>query len=159
MRKSVFAISITILIFLACSPSQQQFKSLDSSSTGITFNNVIDELEEVNILNYEYVYNGGGVAIGDLNGDNLQDIVFSGNMVENAVYLNKGNLRFEDVSEASGIRSASRWSTGLTLVDINADGLLDIYICSSGHKGVTDMSNLLFINQSSATLGVEFEGL
>ena len=146
----IFTITIFILLLIGCqSDPSTQFVSLPAAHTGITFNNVIQDHDSLSILNYEYIYNGGGVAIGDLNGDQLQDIVFTGNMVENAIYLNKGQLQFEDISQAAGMIDGKRWSTGVSLVDINVDGLLDIYITASGHDKITNKTNQLFINQGA----------
>jgi hypothetical protein len=143
-----------IITLISCNSDEGQFTLLHSDSTGITFNNIIDDQGDLNILNFEYIYNGGGVAIGDLNNDDLQDIVFTGNMENNAVYLNKGNFKFEDISVQSGIQSESRWSTGITLVDINGDDKLDIYICSSGHKRTENKTNLLYVNQGNDIQGI-----
>ncbi len=144
-----------LLLAIGCqSDPMPQFTSLPSTHTGIQFNNVIQDHDSLSILSYEYIYNGGGVGIGDLNGDDLQDVVFTGNMVSNAIYLNKGNLQFEDISNTAGILEADRWSTGVSLVDVNTDGLLDIYISASGHDKIKNKSNQLFINQGVNTDGV-----
>jgi len=144
-----------LAIFFGCqSKPTTQFQSLPTAQTGITFNNVIQDHDTLSILSYEYIYNGGGVAIGDLNGDNLQDIVFTGNMVENAIYLNQGDLKFKDISAAAGILKGRRWNSGVTLVDVNVDGLLDIYITATGHDKVADKTNQLFVNQGTDENGL-----
>ena len=144
-----------IAILFGCqSKPNTQFQALPSAQTGITFNNIIEDHDTLSILSYEYIYNGGGVAIGDLNGDALQDLVFTGNMVDNAVYLNKGNLKFQDISRESGLLLEQRWSSGVTLVDVNVDGLLDIYITATGHDKVVDKSNQLFVNQGVNENGI-----
>ncbi|QGW27426.1 FG-GAP repeat domain-containing protein [Phnomibacter ginsenosidimutans] len=95
--------------------SVKRFTQLQSNETGITFNNIIEETADLNVLNYTYFYNGAGVAIGDVNNDSLPDIVFTGNMVSNKLYLNKGNMSFEDITTQSGIGKAQGWCTGVTL--------------------------------------------
>lgn len=133
------------------------FTLLPSGETGIDFKNVLKENADANVLNYAYFYNGGGVAIGDINNDGLPDILFTGNMVPNRLYLNKGNLKFEDITEKSGIASRQGWCTGATLVDINGDGKLDIYICRSADSDPVKRRNLLFINNGDLTFTEEAE--
>ena len=143
------------VFFICCQEEPStQFVSLSPNLTGVNFVNEIIDTNELNILNFEYIYNGGGVAIGDFNGDQLQDIFFTANMSSNALYLNKGDMQFEDISEASGITKNKRWSSGVTLVDINLDGLLDIYVSATGHDNTPNLSNLLYINQ-----GVDENGI
>ncbi len=125
------------------------FSKLDS--VGIQFQNTLSETNSFNILNYPYFYNGGGVAIGDINNDGLADIVFTGNQVKNRLYLNKGDWKFEDITQKSGISDKDGWSTGITMVDINYDGLLDIYICRSADIRSSYRSNLLFVNNGDLT--------
>lgn len=133
------------------------FEKLPASKTGIDFQNTITQTANINILSWEYLFNGGGVAVGDLNNDGLPDLIFTGNQVENKIYLNKGNLKFEDRSASAGINVKNAdgkpsWHTGLTLADVNNDGWLDIYICRSGMKEhYTKPENLLFINQGNMT--------
>jgi enediyne biosynthesis protein E4 len=143
-----------ILISLAsCSPTDEskQFTLLGEDATGIAFKNEIFEGEQMNVMNYGYFYNGSGVAIGDINNDGLQDILFTGNMVKNRLYLNKGNLKFENITDKSGIADKQGWCTGATMVDINADGKLDIYICRSADGDPVRRRNLLFINNGDLT--------
>ena len=137
------------------------FQLLDSKKTGIEFNNDITEYDSLNILNSEFIYNGGGVAIGDLNGDGLQDLYFSGNQVENKLYLNKGNLQFEDVTErALAQKRPGQWSAGVSFVDLNRDGKLDIYVCNTFVKDPEKRANLLFVNQGNDANGIpQFEEL
>ncbi|MEO8569819.1 MAG: FG-GAP-like repeat-containing protein [Ginsengibacter sp.] len=129
---------------------QSLFTLIPAEKTGIKFENKIRESATDNVLNYEYFYNGGGVAVGDLNNDGLPDIVFTANIGQPKVYLNKGNFVFDDVSNKSKIR-ADGWKTGVTMADVNADGWLDIYMCRSGNGDDDSRRNLLFINQKNGT--------
>jgi hypothetical protein len=124
------------------------FERLPSHQTGIHFNNLVDEDEKNNVNTYMNIYTGGGVAAGDINNDGLTDLFFSGNMVSSRLYLNKGNLRFEDITESSGIVT-TRWGTGAVMADVNQDGWLDIYLCVSGNG--LDRANQLFINNRNNT--------
>ena len=107
------------------------FSYLEASQTNITFKNEIIETDNFNIITYEYLYNGGGVAIGDINNDGLDDIYFSGNTVNNRLYLNQGNFKFKDITTTAKVTGDKGFKTGVTMVDINNDGLLDIYVCKS----------------------------
>ena len=130
----------------------QLFKKLSASETGIEVNNEILENDALNYFSYEYIYNGGGVAIGDLNNDGLPDLFFTVNMKYNKLYLNKGNLQFQDISNQAGIQTQGDWCTGVTMVDINNDGWLDIYVSRSGWFGNPDQRrNQLFINNGDLT--------
>lgn len=120
--------------------------SVPSGHSNITFRNDIKEDENNNIDTYEYLYNGGGVAIGDLNQDGLQDILFTGNMTENKLYLNRGDLQFEDITAQSGFTGRDKWKTGAAIVDVNGDHLPDIYLCYSGPGTDEERSNELYIN-------------
>jgi hypothetical protein len=142
---------IFFLFLVSCNNSKQGFESLSSGYTGVDFNNYLEESEDLNVLNYTYFYNGGGVAIGDLNNDGLPDLVFTGNMVRNKIFLNKGEMKFEDITTTSGIADKQGWCTGVTLVDINNDGWLDIYICRSADVTPERRANLLFINNRNNT--------
>jgi len=140
-----------IFLLSACSHSNKFFEEISASKTGIDFNNYLEESDEMNVLNYTYFYNGGGVATGDLNNDGLPDIVFTGNMVRNKIFINKGNMQFDDITSTSGIAEKQGWCTGVTLVDINSDGWLDIYICRSADVNPERRTNLLFINNKDLT--------
>lgn len=106
---------------------------------------------EFNIYTYRNFYNGGGVGIGDFNNDNLVDIYLTGNQSKNKLYLNKGNLKFEDITEKAGVDGTKAWSTGVAIADVNGDGWLDIYVCNSGDVKGDDKENELFINNGDLT--------
>jgi hypothetical protein len=144
----VFSLSL-----LQCKESAEKlFVEVPSNHTGIVFTNNIEVGDSVSVLDSEYLYNGGGVAIGDINNDGLQDIYFSGNMVSSRLYLNKGNLKFEDITEKAGTGTTT-WANGVVMVDINQDGHKDIYVCVGGTKRTPEKkrANLLFINNGDAT--------
>lgn len=131
------------------------FELLPASQTGIRFANLVTDTKEMNILNYHNFYNGGGVAVGDINNDGRPDIFFTANQGENKLYLNKGNLAFEDITMQAKISSKRQWHTGVTMVDINADGWLDIYVCNAGITKGDDRANELYINQKNGTFTEE----
>lgn len=132
-------------------PNLPQFSKLNSSESGVLFNNILNETEDLNYFNFPNLYMGGGVAVGDFNNDNLPDLFFVGAMVANKLYLNKGNLKFEDISQKAGIEAKTGIKTGVSLVDINADGFLDIYVCRTGIGALEERANLLFINNQDLT--------
>ncbi len=127
------------------------FKELQPEETGIAFENKVVQNGENNVLNYAYYFNGGGVAVGDINNDGLIDVYFSGNQVSNKLYLNKGNFKFEDITEKAGVAVTEGWKTGITMADVNQDGFLDIYVCRSAMGDSTLRRNLLFINNKDLT--------
>ncbi len=148
-------ILLTVLLFGAlllltgsCSSESKDklFSVLSPHTTGVNFKNILKETKEFNVLEYGYLYNGGGVAIGDINNDGLPDIYFTGNMVGSHLYLNQGNFKFKEVAKKAGVFAEGLWNTGTTMADVNADGLLDIYICRSASPSSKQRSNLLFIN-------------
>jgi enediyne biosynthesis protein E4 len=160
-----------IFIFYSCTKNsdlEQEntlFVSQPPQKTGVDFINLLTETEEFNIIEYLYFYNGGGVSVGDINNDGLIDIYFSSNQGSNKLFLNKGEMVFEDISEKAGVQSLGSWKTGVSMVDINGDGLLDIYVCRLGNfKGITG-KNELYINngdltftESAAAYGLDFQG-
>ena len=141
-------LSAIILFFISCKEDKLKlFTKLSEKQTGINFQNQLrEDIPDFNILTYPYFYNGAGVAVGDINNDGLLDVCFTGNMVKNRLYINKGNFKFEDITARSGIADKGGWCTGITMVDINNDGWLDIYICRSGLSNADKRKNLLFIN-------------
>lgn len=159
-----FVALLLTLIFSACqeegagkeSTSNKKatkiFEQLSSKSSGITFSNDLKEDSIVNYFTYPYIYMGGGVAIGDVNNDGLQDIFFTGNMVKNRLYLNKGDLKFEDITAAAKVGGDDRWMTGVTMADVNADGWTDIYVSVSGK--FTTTKNLLYLNNGIDEKGI-----
>lgn len=140
----------TAFLFASCSKEKHLntlFRLLPASQTNIDFENTITESDGINILNHPYLYNGAGVGIGDFNRDGLPDVYFAGNMVPNKLYLNNGGLKFQDVTDAAAVGGEGRWCAGVSVVDINADGWPDIYVCTSFNNDPQKRCNLLFINQ------------
>lgn len=131
------------------------FESLPSSQTGVHFNNKVVDTKDFNVFKYRNFYNGGGVAIGDVNNDGKPDIFFTANQQNNHLYINKGNWKFEDVTAKAGVAGIHKWHTGAAMVDINGDGWLDIYVCNSGDINGDDRANELYINQKDGTFKEE----
>lgn len=151
------------------SSDETLFQLLQPEETGINFVNEVKEDDKLNVLEYQYLYNGAGVAVGDVNNDGLADIYFSGNMVENKLYLNRGAFRFEDITEMAGVAGRNKWKTGVSMADVNGDGKLDIYVCYSGPGTAQERKNELYINtgtkngvptfvESAAKYGLDAEG-
>lgn len=128
-----------------------RFESLPSQKTGITFKNTLEENPKSNVLTYEYFYNGGGVCVGDINNDGLDDVYFTGNMKPNALYINQGNFKFKEIGTSAGVDCKTGWKTGVTMADVNGDGYLDIYVCYSGKGDPEKRKNKLFINNGNLT--------
>jgi len=141
-------------VLCSCNSKKTLFEKISSSQSGITFNNVITENDSINPMDVVNVYNGGGVGVGDFNNDGLQDIYFAGNMVPSKLYLNKGNFKFDDITAKAGVDGMGRWARGIAVVDINNDGLMDIYIANTIYKDSMRRSNILYINQ-----GMDKEGI
>lgn len=148
------------------SSSSPLFKLLSAERTGIGFLNKLNPTEKFNTYLFRNFYNGGGVAIGDINNDGFKDVFLTGNQVPNKLYLNKGNFKFRDITGKAGIASKGVWSTGATMADVNGDGLMDIYVCKSGPPGGKNRHNELFINNGDLTFlekseayGLDVKGL
>lgn len=169
-------VRLPIFIFFVCGiiacskPKDTLFKVISAEDSGLNFSNELKPTADLNIFNYMYFYNGGGVGAGDLNNDGKQDLVFTSNQKENRIFLNKGALKFEDITEKSNFKAEKGWSTGVSLVDINQDGMLDIYVSRVGDFEVLRGHNLLYIchsidqngtphyKESSAEYGLDLVG-
>jgi enediyne biosynthesis protein E4 len=156
-RNCAIVIIATILLNSCGNDTQTLFSELDADKTGINFRNLVVDDESLNGAQYIYFYNGAGVAIGDINNDGLEDIFFTGNMVKNRLFLNKGNFKFENITEKSHVAEKQGWCTGTSMVDINQDGFLDIYICRSADENPEKRKNLLFVNNGDLTFTEEAE--
>src|SRR5437868_15291329 len=142
----IFLLSI-LLISIECRnerPGKSLFTLMEN--TGINFQNNVEDGVKDNSFLFRNFYNGGGVAIGDINNDGWADVFFTSNAGANKLYLNKGNFQFEDISDKAGIIRDDKWNTGVVFADVNGDGWLDIYVCSSGHMGTGTRKNKLYIN-------------
>ncbi|MGZ3847273.1 MAG: FG-GAP repeat domain-containing protein, partial [Flavisolibacter sp.] len=148
---------LSCLVLFACLQLSCNHKKVDQplfqlmENTGIHFQNTVEDGRKENSFLFRNFYNGGGVAIGDINNDGLPDIFFTANQGSNKLYLNEGNFKFKDITGTAGIIADSMWSTGVVFVDINNDGWLDIYVCSSGHMGTGQRKNKLYINNHNST--------
>ncbi|MCA9406922.1 MAG: VCBS repeat-containing protein, partial [Candidatus Omnitrophica bacterium] len=161
VRLIIYLLILNILIAGCREKESSLFTLMPSGKTGIEFSNDIVETEANNIMTYQYMYNGAGVALGDVNNDGLSDIYFAGNSVSNKLYLNKGDWKFEDVTDQMNLSGRTGdWKTGVSMVDINGDGWLDIYVCYSGNvenegigspvqKDRPERANQLFINNGA----------
>jgi enediyne biosynthesis protein E4 len=137
--------------FTGCENTEKLFTQLSPSSTGVKFQNILQETDEFNVLTYGYLYNGGGVAVGDINNDSLPDLYFTGNMVGSRLYLNNGDFKFEEIAKNAGVFAEGNWNTGTTMADVNGDGYLDIYVCKSAALNPERRRNQLFINNGDLT--------
>lgn len=151
--KQIFCLLLCSLVCSISTRAQSSpgFTRLSSTQTGVTFSNDVPVYEFMNVLISQYHYNGGGVAIGDFNNDGLADLFFVKNFGPDKLYLNRGNMEFDDISAEAGVQGFQSWETGVSLVDINCDGWTDIYVCRSGLAPNTQYSNLLYINQGPST--------
>ena len=165
MNRWRFILMVFATISVSCSTNEGSvFIYKKPSQTHLTFKNNISSTDELNILDYLYFYNGGGAAVGDINNDGLPDIYLTANQLENKLYLNKGNFKFEDITKTAGVAGNNSWDTGTVMVDINNDGFLDIYTCAVVGINGFEGHNQLFINnkdntftEKSATYGLDFD--
>ena len=153
-------ISLFLVLISSCSKENEKeqttiFNQISHTSSGIDFKNILTENDSINYFTYSYIYMGGGVSVGDINNDGLPDLYFIGNQVSNKLFLNKGNLKFEDITEKAGVSGNKDWHTGVTMADVNNDGFLDIYCSVSGKFG--DKKNQLFINNKDNTFTEQAE--
>src|SRR3954463_8812062 len=149
MKKGLLSLLLFFVISFSAfaqSPQLTLFKPVPNYESGINFANVVKESPELNIITYEYFYNGGGVGLGDFNNDGLIDIYFSGNMQPSRLYLNKGNFKFEDITSKAGVGGKRGWKSGVSIADVNGDGLQDIYLCYAGPLDREQRTNELYIN-------------
>lgn len=152
-----FPLIFSLILFAQCSTNKEKisttlFNLVDNNKTNIHFKNTVKENLYFNFINYPYIYNGGGVAVGDINNDGLEDIYFTSNQETNKLYLNKGNLEFKDITKKAKVSDKKGWTTGVNMIDINNDGWLDIYVCKSGALNNHDLrKNKLYINQKDNT--------
>jgi hypothetical protein len=156
LNKSLSFSFLIIAAFASCKPSEPEkketlFEKIDSSSSGVTFRNDLPFDEKFNIFTYRNFYNGGGVALGDVNNDGLIDMYLTANLGENKLYLNEGDFKFKDVTAIAGVAGTRAWSTGVAMADVNGDGYLDIYVCNSGDIAGDNKQNELFINNGDGT--------
>lgn len=152
--------SYFLIMMIACSKPTGTFLLLDPDDTGISFVNSVQESDSINIFDFENIYNGGGVGVGDFNNDGLQDLYFTGNMAPNKLFLNKGGMQFDDITKPSGTDGKGVWSRGVAVIDINNDGLQDMYVCATAWRNPEARRNILYINKGLNPDGIpEFEDM
>ncbi|MCG8305862.1 MAG: VCBS repeat-containing protein, partial [Cytophagales bacterium] len=146
--------AVSCFIFYSCVQDKPLFRLLDNEQSGIAFANTLNATDSLNILSYEYFYNGASVSVGDFNNDGMNDLFFTGNMVPNKLYLNQGDLKFNDVSSIAGIENKGVWNSGSAVADVDNDGFLDIYICTNVGNDSVDRANFLYISNGLNEDGV-----
>ncbi len=156
MKSNLFILVLFFLLTACGKRNEPLFVQMEGAETGILFQNTVKNTEDFNIFSYRNFYNGGGVAVGDVNNDGLPDVFFTANMGANKLYVNKGKkenswLSFEDITDKAGVADSTRWSAGVVMVDINADGWLDIYVCNAGYQKGIGQENTLYINNQDLT--------
>jgi len=173
MRVNNIFLSLLLLAIIGCKKTTEaslenphfSMAVLTPEQTGIRFENTLQDTADLNIIEYLYYYNGGGVTVGDINNDGLEDLYFAANQLPDKLYLNQGNLKFKDISKEAGIDPTSSWSTGVSMQDVNNDGFLDLYVCKVGAFNSLDSHNQLYLNNGDLTfteaaqeMGVAFSG-
>lgn len=155
MMRLIFGfLLVSSLLITACKKEHKLFRKISSSHSGIDFTNQITETDSINILDFSNVYNGGGVGVADFNNDGLLDIYFTGNLVSNKLYLNKGGLRFQDITQMAGVDGEGKWCRGVAIADVNQDGLPDIYVSATIHHNPEKRKNILYINNGPDSKGI-----
>ena len=149
-----FSFFIISIFAFSCKQHNELFRLISSDHSGITFNNKIVETDSINPIDLTNIYNGGGVGIGDFNNDGLQDVYFTASLVPNKLYLNEGDMKFEDITQAAGVSGEGKWCRGVAVVDINNDGWMDMYVCASMDKDPEKRKNILYINQGLDKNGI-----
>jgi len=161
MKKLKNPVFLIFILLFSCTKESKNiptlFQLLSAEETGIEFRNDLNYTEQVNPYTFRNFYNGAGVALGDINNDGLLDIFFAGNQTSNKLYLNEGNLKFKDITQEAGLNSSGSWSTGVSMADVNNDGLVDIFVCKSGPQEGDKRHNELFINQGNSTFEEQSE--
>ena len=164
--RKLLAVAALFCVSIQCDPGRETpagttdtlFELISPDRSGVHFNNHIEENFQHFFGTFNYVYNGGGVAVGDINNDGLADLFFSGNDVSNKLYLNQGEFRFRDITKEAGLQESAGWDNGVVMADVNADGWLDIYVSRGGWQDTkAERRNLLFINQQNLTFSEEAE--
>jgi len=161
--KNLVVFGLLVLVGFSCTQKEDKVTENKNAlfvlreDAGIDFSNNLKDIDGYNVFSYRNFYNGGGVAIADINNDGLSDVYMTSNMEENKLYLNKGNFQFEDITEKSRTGGKKAWSTGVVMVDINSDRLLDIYVCNAGNIEGDDQKNELFINNGDMTFSEKAE--
>src|SRR3954467_5988064 len=149
MKRTLHILFIVCLSAIFSCKKATLFEQVSSNHSGIHFNNRIIENDSINPLDLVNIYNGGGVGIGDFNNDGLQDIYFTGNQVANKLYINKGNFKFDDVTEIANVSGNGKWCRGVSVIDINNDGFQDMYVSASISSDPRKRENLLYVNQGA----------